>query len=74
MIRYIAKHKKTNKSLLPGNYASPANVIKAVKVAGFSLGDLLIQTFQEMEVEGADGRNTSRGKQFSSRKNKNHSR
>ena len=74
MIRYIAKHKKTNKSLLPGNYASPANVIKAVKAAGFSLGDLLIQTFQEMEVEGADGRNTSRGKQFSSRKNKNHSR
>mgnify|MGYP003625324113 FL=1 len=74
MIRYIAKHKKTNKSLLPGNYASPANVIKAVKAAGFSLGDLLIQTFQEMEVESADGRNTSRGKQFSSRKNKNYSR
>ena len=74
MIRYIAKHKKTNKSLLPGNYASSANVIKAVKAAGFSLGDLLIQTFQEMEVEGADGRNTSRGKQFSSRKNKNYSR
>lgn len=74
MIRYIAKHNKTNKSLLPGNYATPANLIKAVKTAGFSLKDLTIQTFQEMEVEGADGRNTSRGKQFSSRKNKNHTR
>ena len=74
MIRYIAKSKTTNKSLLPGNYATPANLIKAVKAAGFSLKDLTIQTFQEMEVEGADGRNTSRGKQFSSRKNKNHSR
>ena len=74
MIRYIAKHNKTNKSLLPGNYATPANLIKAVKTAGFSLKDLTIQTFQEMEVKGADGRNTSRGKQFSSRKNKNYSR
>jgi len=74
MIRYIAKHNKTNKSLLPGNYATPANLIKAVKIAGFSLKDLTIQTFQEMEVEGADGRNTSRGKQFSSRKNKNYLR
>ena len=74
MIRYIAKHNKTNKSLLPGNYATPVNLIKAVKTAGFSLKDLTIQTFQEMEVEGADGRNTSRGKQFSSRKNKNYSR
>ena len=74
MIRYIAKHNKTNKSLLPGNYTTPANLIKAVKTAGFSLKDLTIQTFQEMEVEGADGRNTSRGKQFSSRKNKNYSR
>ena len=37
MIRYIAKHNKTNKSLLPGNYATPANLIKAVKTAGFSL-------------------------------------
>ena len=74
MIRYIAKHNKTNKSLLPGNYATPANLIKAVKTAGFSLKDLTIQTFQEMEVEGADGKNTARGKQFSSRKNKNYSR
>jgi len=74
MIRYIAKHNKTNKSLLPGNYATPANLIKAVKTAGFNLKDLTIQTFQEMEVEGADGKNTARGKQFSSRKNKNYSR
>jgi hypothetical protein len=74
MIRYIAKHNKTNKSLLPGNYATPANLIKAVKTAGFSLKDLTIQTFQEMEVEGADGKNTARGKQFSSRKNKNYTR
>lgn len=68
MIRYIAKSNKTNKSLLPGNYATPANLIKAVKTAGFSLKDLTIQTFQEMEVEGADGRNTSRGKSFKQRK------
>jgi len=27
-----------------------------------------------MEVEGADGKNTARGKQFSSRKNKNYTR
>jgi|TARA_R110000772_G_scaffold83357_2_gene176381 hypothetical protein len=74
MIRYIAKSKKTSKSLLPGNYATPANLIKAVKAAGYGLQDLTIQTFQEMELEGADGRNTSRGKQFSSRKNKNHTR
>ena len=74
MIRYIAKSKKTSKSLLPGNYATPANLIKAVKTAGFNLKDLTIQTFQEMEVEGSDGKNTARGKQFSSRKNKNHSR
>jgi|TARA_B110000305_G_scaffold196126_1_gene221048 hypothetical protein len=74
MIRYIAKHNKTNKSLLPGNYATPANLIKAVKTAGFNLKDLTIQTFQEMEVEGADGKNTARGKQFSSRKNKNYTR
>jgi hypothetical protein len=51
MIRYIAKHNKTNKSLLPGNYASPANLIRAVKTAGFSLKDLKIQTFQELEIE-----------------------
>ena len=74
MIRYIAKSKKTNKSILPGNYASPANVIKAVKAAGFSLQELTIGTFEKMDIEGADGKNTSRGKQFSSRKNKNHSR
>ena len=74
MIRYIAKHNKTNKSLLPGKYATPANLIKAVKTAGFNLKDLTIQTFQEMEVEGADGKNTARGKQFSSRKNKNYTR
>ena len=74
MIRYIAKHNKTNKSLLPGNYATPTNLIKAVKTAGFNLKDLTIQTFQEMEVEGADGKNTARGKQFSSRKNKNYTR
>ena len=74
MIRYIAKHNKTNKSLLPGNYATPANLLKAVKTAGFSLKDVKIQTFQEMEIEGADGKNTTRGKQFSSRKNKNYSR
>ena len=74
MIRYIAKHNKTNKSLLPGNYATPANLLKAVKTAGFSLKDVKIQTFQEMEIEGADGKNTARGKQFSSRKNKNYSR
>tara|TARA_R110001592_G_scaffold4282_1_gene24089 strand:- start:538 stop:762 length:225 start_codon:yes stop_codon:yes gene_type:complete len=74
MIRYIAKSKKTSKSLLPGNYATPANLIKAVKAAGYGLQDLTIQTFQEMELEGADGRNTSRGKKFASRKNKNTSR
>jgi hypothetical protein len=51
MIRYIAKHNKTNKSLLPGNYATPANLIKAVKAAGFSLKDVKIQTFQELEIE-----------------------
>jgi|TARA_R110001583_G_scaffold110092_5_gene259022 hypothetical protein len=50
MIRYIAKHNKTNKSLLPGNYATPANLIKAVKTAGFSLQDLTIQTFTK-EIE-----------------------
>ena len=50
MIRYIAKSKKTNKSLLPGNYATPANLIKAVKTAGFSLQDLTIQTFTK-EIE-----------------------
>jgi hypothetical protein len=74
MIRYIAKSKKTNKSLLPGNYANPANVIKAVKAAGLSLQELKIGTFEKMDVEGADGRNTSRGKQFQSRKNRNYSR
>ena len=74
MIKDIAKSKKTNKSLLPGNYATPANVIKAVKAAGFSLQELTIGTFEKMDIEGADGKNTARGKQFSSRKNKNHSR
>jgi len=59
MIRYIAKSKKTNKSLLPGNYATPANLIKAIKTAGYGLQDLKIQTFQEMELEGADGKNTN---------------
>ena len=51
MIKYIAKSKTTNKSLLPGNYSTPANLIKAVKTAGFSLKDLTIQTFQELEIE-----------------------
>ena len=50
MIRYIAKSKTTNKSLLPGNYANPINLIKAVKTAGLDLKDLTIQTFTK-EIE-----------------------
>ncbi len=38
MIRYIAKNKKTKKTLLPGNYVSLANVNKEDKAGGERVG------------------------------------
>jgi len=73
MTRYIAKSKTTNNTILPTNYATPANLIKALKEANIKLSSIYISTFEKMDVEGADGRNTSRGKQFLGRKQKNHS-
>ncbi len=71
--RYIAKSKTTNKTILPKNYSSPERLIKALKDANISISNVYFSTFQEMNFESADGKNTKRAKQFLSRKQKNHS-
>ena len=68
MIRYITKSKTTNNIILPTNYATPANLIKALKEANIKLSSIYISTFEKMDCDGADGRNTSRGKSFKQRK------
>tara|TARA_B100000927_G_C16421250_1_gene451476 strand:+ start:810 stop:1052 length:243 start_codon:yes stop_codon:yes gene_type:complete len=74
MLRFKAISQKTKKTILPNNYASELNLIKALKENNIPLTrDILIKSFEEMNCNGSDGRNTSRGKQFLSRKQKNHS-
>ena len=74
MLRFKAISQKTQKTILPNNYASELNLIKALKENNIPLTrDILIKSFEEMNCNGSDGRNTSRGKQFLSRKQKNHS-
>mgnify|MGYP003989321583 CR=1 FL=1 len=50
MIRYIAKSKTTNNTILPTNYASPKNLVKALKEANIKLSSIYITTFNK-EVE-----------------------
>jgi len=66
--RYIAKSKTTNKTVLPKNYSTPQRLIKALKEANISISNVYFSTFEVMDCDGADGRNTSRGKSFKQRK------
>ena len=69
MLRFKAISQKTQKSILPTNYASELNLIKALKENNISLTrDILIKSFEVMDCNGADGRNASRGKSFKQRK------
>ena len=66
--RYIAKSKTTDKTVLSKNYASPQRLIKALTEAKISISSIYISTFEKMDCDGADGRNTKRGKSFKQRK------
>ena len=69
MLRFRAISQKTQNPIILKSYATPSNVIKALKENNISLTrDVLIQSFEEMDCNGADGRNTSRGKSFKQRK------
>jgi hypothetical protein len=69
MKRFKAISQKTKNPILLTNYASEVNLIKALKENNISLTrDVLIQSFEVMDCNGADGRNTSRGKSFKQRK------
>jgi hypothetical protein len=69
MKRFKAISQKSQKTILPTNYASELNLIKALKENNISLTrDILIKSFEVMDCNGADGRNTSRGKSFKQRK------
>ena len=69
MLRFKAISQKTQKTILPNNYASELNLIKALKENNISLTrDILIKSFEVMDCNSADGRNTSRGKSFKQRK------
>ena len=69
MLRFKAISQKTQKTILPTNYASELNLIKALKENNISLTrDILIKSFEVMDYNSADGRNTSRGKSFKQRK------
>ena len=71
-IKYVVRDLNGN-SVLPNQYSTPNNAQKAAKQNNLQPGTYKFEAIPMMSFESADGRNTSRGKQFLGRKQKNHS-